>query len=97
MQYGTNGSELFEDSLLALTNSLVPVYRSKDGRLRLRAGEIHGVWKEDRYVAYPPNGPELYDSNLLEEGAKIRVIAVRPVESDLEEMEHGNAEKIGGG
>jgi hypothetical protein len=97
MRYGKNGFELFGDSLLAPSKGLVPLYRSKDGQLRLRAGEIHGVWKEDNYIAYPPNGPKSYDCNLPEEGAHIRVITVRPVESDLEEVEYGNAEKIGGG
>lgn len=94
MRYGKNRFELFRDSLLAPSNGLVPVYRSKYGQLRLRAGEIHGVWNEDKYIAYLLNGPESYNSNLPEKDAHIRVSAVRLAESDLEEMEYGNAEKI---
>ncbi|KAF1952738.1 hypothetical protein CC80DRAFT_421697, partial [Byssothecium circinans] len=58
MRYGKSGFTLFRDSLLAPDNSLLSIYKDKDGHLHLRAGEVHGMFEKDEYVAYDTKRPK---------------------------------------
>ncbi|RYN85845.1 hypothetical protein AA0119_g13063 [Alternaria tenuissima] len=82
MRYGNANLTLFGNSLFGPENDLIPLYE-KDGQLRLRAGDIHGVFTGDEYVAYPFNTPEHASSRAGRGSASVRVANVGPFESDL--------------
>lgn len=82
MRYGNANLTLFGDPLLGPENDFVPLYE-KDGQLRLRAGDIHGVFTGDEYVAYPFNTSEHASSRVGRDSASVRVTNVEPFESDL--------------
>jgi hypothetical protein len=86
MRYGNANLSLFGDSLLAPENDFVPIYK-EDGRLCLRAGDIHGVHKGDEYVAYPFSTPEQANGQVEEGNANVRVTSVRLFESDLMQID----------
>ncbi|KAF2185506.1 hypothetical protein K469DRAFT_540786, partial [Zopfia rhizophila CBS 207.26] len=86
MRYGNANLSFFGDSLLAPENGFVPIYRKVDGRLYLRAGDVHGVFKGDEYFAYPFDTPEHANGQVEEGTANVRVTAVRFFESDLMEI-----------
>lgn len=97
MRYGKSGFTLFGGSLLAPDNSLVPVYKDKDGHLRLRAGELHGVFEKDEYIAYNSERPEQANGRWAGGIANVRVTAVGTFESDLEEIDLSSVGQIGTG
>ncbi|KAF2675631.1 hypothetical protein K458DRAFT_212321 [Lentithecium fluviatile CBS 122367] len=82
MRYGNANLALFGNSLFGPENDFIPLYE-KDGQLRLRAGDIHGVFTGDEYVAYPFNTPEHASSRAGRGSASVRVTNVGPFESDL--------------
>jgi hypothetical protein len=82
MRYGNANLTLFGNSLLGPENDFIPLYK-KDGQLRLRAGDIHGVFTGDEYVAYPFNTPEHASSRVGRDSASVRVTNVEPFESGL--------------
>lgn len=86
MRYGKKEFTLFGDSLLAPEDSSVPIYKDKDGQLHLRAGEVHGVFEKDEYVAY--------DSERPEQIPNVRVTAVTTFESGLKEISRSSARQI---
>lgn len=82
MRYGNANLALFGNSLFGPENDFIPLYE-KDGKLRSRAGDIHGVFTGDEYVAYPFNTPEHASSRAGRGSANVRVTNVEPFESDL--------------
>jgi hypothetical protein len=84
MRYGKRDFKLFGDSLLASSHCYVPIYKSDDGHLVLRAGEVHGVYKGDEYAAYPHTPVESLNCPPARDAEKLRVSAVRVFESDME-------------
>jgi hypothetical protein len=94
MRYGKSGFTLFGDSLLAPDIGLVPVYKDRNGHLHLRAGELHGVFENDEYVAYYSERPEQANGRSVGEIANVRVTAVGTFESDLEEIDRSSVGQI---
>jgi hypothetical protein len=94
MRYGKSGFTLFGGSLLAPNSSSVPIYKDKDGRLRMRAGEVHGVFEDDEYVAYDTERPDQANGRWVGEIANVRVTAVNTFESDLEEIDRSSVGQI---
>jgi hypothetical protein len=82
MRYGNANLTLFGNSLFGPENDFIPLYE-KNGQLRLRAGDIHGVFTGDEYVAYPFNTPEHASSRAGRGSASVRVTNVEPFESEL--------------
>jgi hypothetical protein len=94
MRYGKMGFTLFGDSLLAPENSSVPIYKDKDGHLHLRAGEVHGVFERDEYVAYDTERLERVNDRCVGGVVNIRVTAVKTFESNVEELDQSSVGQI---
>ena len=97
MRYGNANVAFFSNSLLAPENGLVPIYKKEDGRLCLRAGDVHGVYIGNEYVAYPFNTLERANGQVEEGIANMRVTTVKFFKSDLEEISRTVVGHVGTG
>jgi len=66
--------------------SFISVYKTENGRLRLRAGKVHGVDTGDEFALCPFDVLERTPNQTKEEPMILRVETVRSLESDLVEI-----------
>ena len=82
MRYGNTNLTLFRNFLFRSENDFIPLYE-KDGQLRLRVGDIYGIFTRDEYVAYLFNTPKYANGRVGRGSISVRVTNVEPFELDL--------------
>ncbi|KAF2785962.1 hypothetical protein K505DRAFT_344216 [Melanomma pulvis-pyrius CBS 109.77] len=83
MRYGNENFAFFGESLLPPDNAFVPIYKTGDDQLCLRAGHIHGVFEGDEYAVYPFDTPEHAQNQEEKALLNVRVNTARAFESEL--------------
>jgi hypothetical protein len=84
MRYGNTNLSIFGNLVSTPPDSsFVSIYRTDDGRLRLGAGQAHGVYKGDEYAVYPINVPEQVTGNMSATTIMVKVDTVGCFESNL--------------
>ncbi|KAF2804514.1 uncharacterized protein BDZ99DRAFT_451575 [Mytilinidion resinicola] len=83
MRYGNENFAFFGNSLLPPDNAFVPIYKTEDDQLCLRAGHIHGVCEGDEYAVYPFDTPEHAQNQEEKALLNVRVNTARVFESEL--------------
>lgn len=91
MRCGNRNLTFFGNLGATPDSTLVPVYRTEDGFLRLSVGQAHGVYMGDEYALYPLNHPE---GATNQTSVIARVVAVWGLTSELEVETETAAKRI---
>lgn len=86
MRYGNTKLLFFGNPIVTPDIAFISVYRTDNGRLYLRAGQVHGVYKGDEFAAYPFEMPEYVAEEMDEAPIMVKVDTARCLESDLVEI-----------
>lgn len=87
MRYGNTKLSFFGNPIITPDIAFISVYRTDDGRLCLRAGQLHGVYKGDEFAAYPFEMPDHVAEEKDKAPIMVKVNTARCFESDLEEID----------
>jgi hypothetical protein len=83
MFYGNKDLSFFGKLNPNLDIISIPVVRTSENSLCLRAGQAHGVSKDDKYVVYPFESPEGIQGAAKNHSIVVRVTTARGLTSDL--------------
>ena len=83
MRYGNSNRTIFGELLHSPSSNYVPIHKDGEGRLRLRAGHLHGVHEGDEFFACPFGTAEQSRGYVVSERANVRVTSVEATESVL--------------
>lgn len=86
MRYGNTKLSFFGNPIITPDIAFISVYRTDDGRLCLRAGQVDGIYKGDEFAAYPFEMPEHAAEEKDKAPIMVKVDTARCFESDLVEI-----------
>ncbi len=86
MRYGNKNLFFFGKLIIAPDTFFISVYRTENGRLRLRAGKVHGVDTDDEFALCLFDVSERILNQMKEGPVILRVETVRSLESDPVEV-----------
>jgi hypothetical protein len=87
MRYGNENFAFLGGPLLPPDHVFVPIYRTEDRKLFLRAGSAHGVYQGDTYRVYPFDTPEHADDQDELGLLDVRVNTTEDFESEVIEID----------
>ncbi|RYP58043.1 hypothetical protein DL770_010521 [Monosporascus sp. CRB-9-2] len=87
MLYGNRNLSFFGRLLSAPETALFSIYKTHEGRLRMRAGQAHGVDKGDEFAVYAFGVFETASERVTEPSRILRAEAVRAFDSELVEVD----------
>ncbi|KAI0812992.1 caspase domain-containing protein [Xylaria sp. FL0064] len=86
MRYGNMNLSFFGQLVSKPESNFFSAYKKEDGRICLRAGEVHGIYQGDEFALLPFGEFRQTTEQREKSGRILRVHIVRPFESDLVEI-----------